>query len=181
MEAFVAAPLRGWPTFRRGLPSISPRRPLIITLPVACMPESSPQENVPAKESQENKDKTPSSKIRELQPKARISLKKALSRTNIASVETSAFLIRTGLVRINGTVVQDEKARVNIKTDIISVGEETFGTVQDGGIATIPDHQLNPRTQRDFRALQEGEKLDRKFSRRIDGGFYANKRYLGGK
>lgn len=112
--------------------------------------------------------------------KKKVSLVKALSKLNVASFETCGLLIRTGRVLVNGKVIRDEKARINVETDMLSISGIEYGTLRDGEPVIPSDMELAPRPQRDRTQIVEGG-LEKKYNRRIDGGFYSQRRYSGGK
>lgn len=130
-------------------------------------------------------------------PKTRVALTKALSKMNVASLETCAFLVRGGCVRVNGVLEKDDAAKINKFSDRLSVNGVDMGVLEpnqdesdedrtrDSDFAEVFDTKSLPRAQRDLRRnkmMRLGEDANlKKYNRRIDGGFYSGRRYdLGG-
>lgn len=116
--------------------------------------------------------------------KLRVPLTKAMSKLNVASMETCAFLVRSGCVHVNGLLVRDEKARIHRFEDIISVNGAHYGPVdtvpseteslsRDSDFADNIDPSILPRSQRDFpQSMDFGKpsnpKKNRRNTRRTD-------------
>lgn len=124
--------------------------------------------------------------------KLRIPLPYALLQMNVASFETCGFLIRSGCVRVNGNVVKDEKAKVNRFDDTIMVNGTEYGSLDNRlreEAEVVEDEnevdELNilPRTQRDFHYPGSAQTPDtfKKYTRRVDRGFYSSRRHSAGK
>lgn len=127
--------------------------------------------------------------------KQRIALTKAMSKLNIASMETCAFLVRSGCVRVNGQVVRDEKAKIHRFDDSFTVNETLYGPIgspetesltRDSDFADDIDPDILPRSQRDFPqnvdyGSMDNRKTKKKFSRRVDRGYYSSQRFESGK
>jgi hypothetical protein len=129
-------------------------------------------------------------------PRTRIGLLRAMARANVASNETCELLLRGGFVRVNGLVREEPSFVVDTLLDVISVngrdvefprsaddGDDSDTFHRDG--AGHEDEGSLTRTQRDFRKGKFGEEgrapRDKRYSRRVDGGFYSGRRWLGGK
>lgn len=113
---------------------------------------------------------------------------------NVASIETCEFLVRSGRVRVNGVVVSDQKAKIHRFDDDLVVNGLPCGTMalHEGNAKTLPgdengemvDTKFLPRGQRDFRNSprpKPGPENFKKYSRRVDRGFFSSRRYHGGK
>lgn len=121
-------------------------------------------------------------------PKPKIALVKALVKMNVASHDTCVFLVQKGCVRVNGVVVEDEKAKIDRQSDAVMVNGTNHGTLEgspeqsDEWVDPEKDKTFLPRRQRDFNQERlDGGANRRKFSRRVDGGFYSSKKYTYGK
>ncbi|CAN8068153.1 unnamed protein product [Agarophyton chilense] len=179
MEAFVRTPL---PAFERSSNSVCPKTPKRLhlrTVPAARSLESYregrrfPNQD-PSRKSSFSEHSNPLAK-------QKMSLLKALMKLNVASSETCELLIRNGRVRVNGKTVKEHRARIDTFEDMLWISGTDYGTVQDGQPVPLIDSEIEPRKHRDFRSSIPEQGLDRKYSRRVDGGFYSRKRYLGGK
>lgn len=206
-EAFVSAPLQFVGSFKRFVrPSTTPRRARAYALNTQARSLESYQEGKVWREEHPgrgaNRRNSPShrfssddqEKVATPRMKPRVSLTSALASLNIASVETCCFLVRSGCVRVNGEVMRNEKAKVNRKEDVLVVNGNEYGTLEsaleeranateDQFDETI-DPSLLPRAQRDFRTTSRkdpGPNSTKKYNRRVDGGFYSNRRYNAGK
>lgn len=126
--------------------------------------------------------------------KLRVPLVNALCSLNVASLETCAFLIRSGCVRVNGEVVNDQKAKVHRFDDDLVVNGKGYGTVSvldseeslsnASDFHDVGDPELLPRAQRDFRNSPReglGPESFKKYNRRVDRGFFSSRRYHSGK
>lgn len=105
-------------------------------------------------------------------------------------MDTCGLLIRSGCVRVNGVIVKDNKLRVDRTADVVVVNGVEYGTVEqvEGGAgrdgeAEADEWQLLPRAQKD--RVRPGaafaHEAYRKYSRKVDGGFYSKRQYEAGK
>ncbi|PXF42285.1 hypothetical protein BWQ96_08004 [Gracilariopsis chorda] len=180
MNAFVTVPLPTGLQANRSTCPLSKRRFPSRLVPTARSLDSYREGRRFSYEDERPKREKPFSRSETAPLKKKVILVKALSKLNVASFETCGLLIRTGRVLVNGKVIRDEKARINVETDMLSINGMEYGTLRDGEPVAPPDMEFAPRTQRDrARIVEEG--LDKKYSRRIDRGFYSSKRYAGGK
>lgn len=126
--------------------------------------------------------------------KLRVPLVNALSSLSVASLETCAFLIRSGCVRVNGEVVLDQKAKIHRFEDDLVVNGKGYGKLSvvdnDENVSNasdfneVVDPELLPRGQRDFRNSPRrgpGAESFKKYNRRVDRGFFSSRRYHAGK
>lgn len=124
--------------------------------------------------------------------KLRVLLPLALSQMNVASFETCGFLVRSGRVQVNGTVVKDGKVKINRFDDIITVNGTEYGSMEsilkeeaeeEDKEDELDDLNILPRAQKDFYypGSTRNEDNIKKYNRRVDGGFYASRRYRAGK
>ncbi len=93
----------------------------------------------------------------------KLHLQQLLCKQGVASAETCALLIRTGQVRVNGAVVREGRVRVR-EEDEIEVSGRVLGAIPDDDVSI-------PRNRRDFN-LRE---VTKHYSRRVDGGFFAQR------
>lgn len=124
-------------------------------------------------------------------PRTKIGLLKALLRAKVASGETCELLLRAGFVTVNGIVKQDATMRVDLAADVLAVkGKDLEFDVEESGAAThindwddsVEEEATLTRAQRDFKKgkfAQEGRAVrSKRYSRDVDGGFYAGKQWL---
>ncbi|KAI0564824.1 RNA-binding S4 [Gracilaria domingensis] len=179
MEAFVRAPLPAFQRSNRSLCQRTPKRQQSRTVTVSRSLDSYREGN---RFAERDAPRNPSFSERPFPlVKHKMSLLKALMKLNVASSETCELLIRSGRVRVNGNTIREHKTRIDIFQDLLWISGTDYGTVHDGEPVQFSDSELEPRTQKDFRSSIPEGGLNRKFTRRIDGGFYSRRRYLGGK
>lgn len=112
--------------------------------------------------------------------KKRLSLIQALTRLNVASIETCGLLVRSGCVRVNGNVVRDGKEKIDRQFDVLSVNGREVGSV-DGEAEWEEERQTLPGTKKDLWRGDWGMSVEKKYTRKVDGGFYSSRRFDAGK
>ncbi len=105
----------------------------------------------------------------ELAEVKKVILQSLLATSGVAASDTCALLVRNGMVRVNGILVKDPRARVRT-TDYITVRGKAIDQAEPD------DDSVLPRSQRDFGS--EIPEYEGKYNWRIDNGFLARK---GGK
>lgn len=118
-------------------------------------------------------------------PKTRVTLVKALSRANVAAYETCNLLIRSGRVELNGVLSTERDRMIDTTVDIVAVNgrEINFFPTEDGDddddADEFEDEASLTRMEKDFRNGRFAQKCrlprDKKFSRKIDGGFLSSR------
>lgn len=205
-QAFVGSPLAPCAFFSRNSPlHVTPRRTRVyVQMPQARSLESYREGNRFGNEGRshharrkggnriENADSKSGGEFAQGRGKQSFVLPYALVRMNVASFETCGFLVRSGCVRVNGSVVKDEKAKINRFNDIVTVNGTEYGCLDERlreGTEVVNDEnekdELNvlPRTQRDFYHPESARTpgMFKKYNRGVDGGFYSSRRHKGGK
>mmetsp|Transcript_12310 Transcript_12310/g.26928 ORF Transcript_12310/g.26928 Transcript_12310/m.26928 type:complete len:207 (+) Transcript_12310:25-645(+) len=107
--------------------------------------------------------------------KQHTTLLKALTRAKVASGDTCEAIIKSGMVKVNGSVQREPFLNVNLQEDKILVGDVTLNREET--------HTSDSKGARDFgggRMQELKEKTGDRYNWRVDGGFFASKRGMRG-